>query len=267
MTVKTNLGLVAWALQWVGQKYWFGTCCYDCTSSLLTRKTQQYPSHYSSSRMAQYKADIAEKKKCCDCIGLIKGYYWAREDGTQKYGLDGRPDKGAEGMFSAAKVKGRISTLPEIPGLLLYSPGHVGVYIGGGYAVEARGFNYGVMKTKVSQRSWSYWYQCPYIDYIDGTPAEPAPSPETPAPTPPPAPAPGSDSARLLRYKKGQKMLRGEDVATVQTHLVELGYKPGKVDGVYGPLTEAAVKAFQTAAAIEVDGIVGPVTQSKLQGK
>ncbi len=265
MTVKTNLGLVAWALQWIGQKYWFGTCCYDCTSSLLTRKTQQYPSHYTSSRMAQYKADIAAKKKCCDCIGLIKGYYWTREDGTQKYGLDGRPDKGAEGMFSAAKVKGRIATLPEIPGLLLYSPGHVGVYIGGGYAVEARGFNYGVVKTKVSQRPWSYWYQCPYIDYIDGTPVEPSPSPETPAPTPIPSPIPGN--ARLLRYKKGQKMLRGEDVTTVQTRLVELGFNPGKIDGVYGPVTEAAVKAFQTAAAIEVDGIVGPITQSKLQGK
>ena len=263
MTVKTNLGLVAWALQWVGQRYWYGTCCYDCTTSLLNRKTQQYPSHYTSSRMAQYKADIAAGRKCCDCVGMIKGYYWERNDGTQQYGLDGRPDKGAEGMFSAAKVKGSISTLPEVPGLLLYSPGHVGVYIGGGYAVEARGFNYGVVRTKVSQRGWSHWYQCPYIDYIDGKPIEPAPSPEPPFPTPTPVPIP--DSARLLRYKKGQKVLRGEDVKAVQTRLIELGFKPGKVDGVYGPLTEAAAKAFQAAAAIEVDGIVGPVTQSKLQ--
>ena len=262
MTVKTNIGLVEWVLQWVGQRYWYGTCCYDCTTSLLSRKTNQYPSHYTSARMTQYKADIVAKRKCCDCIGLIKGYYWTKDDGTQVYGLDGRPDKGANGMFNVAKVKGPISTLPEIPGLLLYSPGHVGVYIGDGYAVEARGFNYGVVKTKVSQRRWTDWYQCSYIDYIDDTPAEPAPSPETPVPTPTPKFV--SDSARLLHYKKGQKMLRGEDVAAVQNHLITLGYNPGKVDGVYGPVTEAAVKAFQTAAVIEVDGIVGPVTRSAL---
>ena len=128
--------------------------------------------------------------------------------------------------------------------------------------MEARGFNYGVVKTKVSQRPWAYWYQCPYIDYIDGAPVEPAPSQEQPSPTPEPTPV--TDSGRLLRYKKGQKMLRGEDVAAVQNRLITLGYKPGKVDGIYGPITEAAVIAFQTAVAIEADGIVGPVTRSAL---
>lgn len=117
MTTKTNLGLVEWVLQWVGQRYWYGTCCYDCTTSLLNRKSHQYPSHYTNSRMAQYKADVATGRKCCDCVGLIKGFYWTKDDGTQVYGLDGRPDKGANGMFNIAKVKGSISTLPEIPGL------------------------------------------------------------------------------------------------------------------------------------------------------
>ncbi len=265
MTVKTNLGLVAWAQQWVGQRYWYGTVCYDCTTSLLNRKAHQYPSHYTSSRMPQYKADVAAGKKCCDCVGLIKGYYWAREDGTQQYGLDGRPDKGAEGMFSAAKVKGKISTLPEIPGLLLYSPGHVGVYIGGGYAIEARGFNYGVVKTKVSQRSWTHWYQCPYIDYITSAPTEPIPSHEESET--PPLSEHTTDTARQLQYRKGVKMLRGEDVAQVQSRLIELGFQPGKADGVYGPVTEAAVKAFQARTDISVDGIVGPVTRAELKKK
>ncbi len=265
MTVKTNLGLVAWAHQWVGQRYWYGTCCYDCTTSLLNRKAHQYPSHYTSSRMPQYKADVATGKKCCDCVGLIKGYYWARENGTQQYGLDGRPDKGADGMFSASKVKGKINTLPEIPGLLLYSPGHVGVYIGGGYAIEARGFNYGVVKTKVSQRSWTHWYQCPYIDNITAAPAEPLPS-QNENVTPPPSQH-NADTARLLQYRKGIKMLRGEDVLQVQNRLIELGLDPGKADGVYGPITEKAVKMFQKATNLEIDGIIGPITLTRLAKK
>ncbi len=263
MTAKTNIGLVEWALQWVGQRYWYGTCCYDCTTSLLSRKTNQYPSHYTYARMAQYKADIVAKRKCCDCVGLIKGYYWTKDDGTQVYGLDGRPDKGANGMFNVAKVKGSISTLSEIPGLLLYSPGHVGVYIGDGYAVEARGFNYGVVKTKVSQRSWTHWYQCPYINYITATPAEPLPSQEDPVT--PPASENSTDADRLLQYHKGIKMLRGEDITQVQNRLIELGFQPGKVDGVYGPVTAAAVKVFQAKADIRVDGIVGPVTRAALK--
>lgn len=38
------------------------------------------------------------------------------------------------------------------------------------------------------------------------------------------------------------------------------------IDGIFGPLTEAAVKAFQTSQGIAVDGIVGPITWGKLRG-
>ena len=35
------------------------------------------------------------------------------------------------------------------------------------------------------------------------------------------------------------------------------GYAPGKLDGVYGSITKAAVVALQTACGIKADGIVG----------
>jgi peptidoglycan hydrolase-like protein with peptidoglycan-binding domain len=136
------------------------------------------------------------------------------------------------------------------------------VYIGGGYAVEARGFNYGVVKTKVSRRTWTHWYQCPYIDYITTAPTEPLPSQEEPVP--PPVSEHNADTARLLQYRKGAKMLRGEDVLQVQNRLIKLGFDPGKADGVYGPSTEKAVKMFQEAPNLEIDGIVGPITRTKL---
>jgi len=59
-------------------------------------------------------------------------------------------------------------------------------------------------------------------------------------------------------------MMRGADVAEVQTKLAQLGYTPGIIDGVYGPTTAWAVCAFQRASAIEVDGVVGPITRNAL---
>ena len=43
-------------------------------------------------------------------------------------------------------------------------------------------------------------------------------------------------------------LLHGADVLAVQKRLHELGFEPGALDGVYGPATERAVRAFQAAA-------------------
>jgi immune inhibitor A len=52
----------------------------------------------------------------------------------------------------------------------------------------------------------------------------------------------------------------GEAVSRLQQNLVDLGFEPGPVDGLFGPLTEGAVRDFQTSRGIVVDGIVGPQT-------
>lgn len=44
-------------------------------------------------------------------------------------------------------------------------PGHVGVYIGNGKVVEARGHDYGVVETNLVDRGWTQWGKCPYIEY------------------------------------------------------------------------------------------------------
>lgn len=271
MTNKTNLGLVAWAQKMLGQPYWFGSCSYKATASLLNSKAKQYLQHYTAARMSRYKADIAKGAIVSDCSGLIKGYYWTRDDGVQVYGLDGRPDKGANGMLEAATVKGTIDTLPEVPGLLLHYSGHVGVYIGNGYAIEARGFDYGIVKTKVKDRKWTHWCRCRYIDYVDNAapaPVEPDKKPEAPATTAPDTgDAPLNLGTRVLSYKKGVKLMSGEDVRNVQKRLIQLGYNPGAADGMFGAKTEAAVRLFQTHAVIAIDGKVGQVTRLALLKK
>lgn len=66
----TNLELVKFCKGMVGQPYWYGTVCYPATKSLLERKTKQYPSHYTSSRMSKYKTHIGQKRVVTDCVGL-----------------------------------------------------------------------------------------------------------------------------------------------------------------------------------------------------
>lgn len=60
----------------------------------------------------------------------------------------------------------------------------------------------------------------------------------------------------------------GSDVKTLQKNLQKLGYyKDGAVDGIFGSITDRAVRQFQKANGLAVDGIVGPKTRAALSGK
>lgn len=271
----TNEHFVAFLREMVGRPYWYGTCIYKCSNSLLTRKAKQYPSHYKDDRTATYKKHIAAKEVCADCIGAAKGYAWTNAgDGvveaigndksiTSKYGSNKCPDKGANSMFAYAKDKGMpwgtIGTIPEIIGLAVTFSGHVGYYVGDGKVIEFKGFKYGCKETNLSAGKWTHWYMLPFIDYGDA-------DTETPVQT---APVKYSLGERLL--KKGSK---GDDVAHLQRILVnDMGYDLGDygdnedgVDGDYGDKTVKAVKRFQTFAQIEVDGKYGSITHKALMG-
>lgn len=68
-------------------------------------------------------------------------------------------------------------------------------------------------------------------------------------------------------YQNAPLLMRGSHgkvVKDLQTQLKQLNYYNGNLDGIYGPLTEAAVKEFQQANHIAVDGIAGPNTYSAL---
>src|ERR687886_733008 len=55
---------------------------------------------------------------------------------------------------------------------------------------------------------------------------------------------------------------RGREVVDLQTRLLSLGLDLGNrgIDGVFGPRTELAVKAFQQGMSILADGVVGAIT-------
>jgi N-acetylmuramoyl-L-alanine amidase len=55
-------------------------------------------------------------------------------------------------------------------------------------------------------------------------------------------------------------MMRGDDVAALQSRLTEMGFNCGRVDGIFGEITESAVKDFQKSVGVKVDGKCGPAT-------
>jgi len=79
----------------------------------------------------------------------------------------------------------------------------------------------------------------------------------------------GDNTLTLVGIKHSRPTLRmgarGEDVRELQELLVLWGYyAPAPVDGIFGPLTQSAVMAFQRDQEIAVDGIVGPITWNAL---
>lgn len=58
----------------------------------------------------------------------------------------------------------------------------------------------------------------------------------------------------------------GEWVTYLQQHLEAAGYDTGPIDGIFGPITEAAVRQFQEDHGLTVDGIVGPITWPEIEG-
>jgi hypothetical protein len=76
------------------------------------------------------------------------------------------------------------------------------------------------------------------------------------APAAAPVPAAPAKPRLVGMLRRGST---GANVRYLQTALGGL-----KVDGQFGPITDKAVRAFQSAQGLKVDGIVGPITWSRL---
>ena len=87
-----------------------------------------------------------------DCSGLIATYH----------GVGGiRVD-----MLASSSEWGYVSNgIPNIHGLGLHHPGHVGVYIGSGMAVDARDSYSGVVYHNVYSKGWAEWFKVAGVSY------------------------------------------------------------------------------------------------------
>lgn len=170
-TVAGTLALDADQTLSVGTNtYVWGTFGNVLTESLLEYKIRQYPDG-----VGNYEDFIRANwlnRRTTDCVGLIKGYGWLDTESLSiQYGTNGMPDYGANQMYQSAvnagADHGSMSAMPEIVGLAVWKEGHIGVYIGGGYVIEAASTTKGVIKTQVEGRGWQGWCKIPYIDYLE----------------------------------------------------------------------------------------------------
>lgn len=238
-----------------------------CRPAFRRERANAYPGQknniYKNCPVLSGKKDACEGckwdgKQAYDCAQLTR--YACKAAGTELV-------SGANSQWRkvAWDKKDVIGTLPDVPGVILYHVNasgtmtHTGVYIGGGYAVEARGAKYGVVKTAVKDRTWTHWAALPGVltgEEITVKPEEPAVDvleTET-QPT-----ASGVISMNTLRNGS-----RGTQVKVLQFLLNESGYDCGEADGIFGKNTLSAVKAYQKAKGLSVDGICGKNTWTKI---
>lgn len=123
--------------------------------------------------------------------------------------------------------------------------------------VEAKGRDYGVIKSPLSKGGWNKYGRPKYFaDEINAADGVTYSAPK----------AGGFVVSRLL--KRVSPYMRGDDVRELQKALIARGYACGRsgADGIFGDDTRLAVRAFQGTERLTVDGKAGRQTVTALGG-
>ena len=253
----TGQGLAEYAIRKLGTPYFYGAKIRE--GALTETKVQKMHTLYPKTVTAAYMAKARRKgqvgKVNTDCSGLIAGY-------RQK-------NLGSAQLYQTAYTRLPISRVADFaPGVVLWKKGHVGVYIGREngipMCVEAKGINYGTVKTRVSATKWQYGLTFSDVDYtyqnhVPGTWKGENPYQEPKVTVTSPAQAKKKNCKTYLS--------QGEGVKWIQWELKEAGYDIGTsgIDGICGTATVKAIIAFQQSCKITADGLAGKNTRTLLK--
>lgn len=190
-----------------------------------------------------------------DCVCLIKAILWGWDANTKYkhggavYKSNNVPDIGTEKMIQKCyNVSTDFSNLSL--GELLYMKGHVGIYVGDRYVIEAtKAWTANVLKSTVSsdgtrsyknkkKLKWQKHGFLPYVNYDNQNKY-------------------GGIFPTLPKRGYFQKNDKGQQVKYLQQFLNWATDSNIKVDGIVGAETINLVKKFQKLANIKVDGLFG----------
>lgn len=234
----------------------FGQCA---TPSFLNTKKKQYPDWYNS-RIDKLLA-LPDDTRLFDCVGLIKACCWGFPNTI--YTSNHFKDYSDQSLWDACTDKSTDFSKIEV-GEVLWVKGHVGVYVGNGTAIECTtAWKNKVQYTAVANikvvsgmnnRKWTGHGKIPTIVYNAPQGSNSNDKPKV-------------DYSKYPVLKKGDT---GKYVKIMQQLLVDKGYDPKGVDGIFGNGCLACVKKYQkentdvNGKKLVVDGMVGQKTWGSL---
>lgn len=147
---KTARGLVNFALSQVTTPSIYGAKGEVITQALINQWAELYPNIYTNAYIKKAYNYIGEVAQ--DCSGLISRYTGIIRNSEQ--------------YMSTATQRLPISQINSTHiGWAVWKEGHIGVYIGDGMVVEARGIDEGTIKVKVTSNNWTHVIQLKDIEY------------------------------------------------------------------------------------------------------
>lgn len=237
--MKSASWLVTYAKAQLGRPYWYGCFGQKANAALYNSKKRQYPSYYTATDYASQYG-----KKVHDCAGLIKGALWCSSvDGTPSYNAS--EDYNANRFYLKATSKGPISSFPNVPGMLVFkgtdkNKNHIGVYIGSGKVIEAKGHKYGVVESSISS-GWKYWGKCNLINYEGTASQAPAQAPAQAQQAPATSTPSGYTSAELQAARDCIKGRYGNGMAR-RNNLQRAGFNYTRVQNLVNAILRGEVK-------------------------
>ena len=191
---------------------------------ILNRKTKQYPEYYTYYKVKNLTSLIPKNYHMFDCVGLIKAVLWGFP--KTKYLSYKVPDFGDWNIKSYMHDIKNMDKPLEI-GEIVFMNGHVGVYAGNNFVIEATpAFDNGVCKTNLHTRAWLGHGKLIFIDYA--------------------AKSEVKESEDKIKMKVLKKNVKGYDVTVFEVLMAKLGFYNGEIDTNFGPKCVEACNKFQT---------------------
>lgn len=145
------------------------------------KKLHSIQAWYTAAKQSELRKQIGKSYFGFDCVNLTKGILWGWNGnqnaayGGAKYAANGVPDVSADGMIAKCRDVSASGWDKLVPGEGLWMPGHWGLYIGDGLAVECTPiWGNGVQITAVlnigsksgyNVRRWTKHGKLPWVEY------------------------------------------------------------------------------------------------------